>query len=102
MLALKDVPTGSIAYTSERIGDAKNSMEVREVFYLREPDRSCKFASNVPIARLGIAQGTGGSPPRYSVKLASPCRDPGEVDGRIMVQLLSSGGSLWASHLDIR
>ena len=99
ILQLKDVPAGAVCYTQERIGDDKNAMEVREVFYIRDPDAPCRYSHNVRIGRIGIAQGDEAGAnlnamPRYH-RFSVPCRDPGEVDGRINVHLLSAGRSTW-------
>lgn len=83
---LRDAAPGEVVYMQERIGDDKNSMEVRETFYLREDGRDCWHPHNVPIARLAVIQGDPGSAvPRYVWLGPSPCRDPGEADGRVSV-----------------
>lgn len=92
----KDVPEGQVFYSSERIGDDKSAIEVREVFYRRAPPRACRFQHGVPIVRLGMAQGTPSELPRYIRRLVLPCADPGEIDGRTTVRVLD-GDSVWAS-----
>lgn len=96
-MQLKDVPPGTICYATERIGDDKNRMEVRETYWLRDEDSPCRHAHFVRTARLGCIQGTPGDEdgPRYHRLLREPCRDPGETDGRIQVHLLSAGASMW-------
>ena len=97
-MRLADVPAGAIVYTKEMMGDDKNSMEVREVFYMRDPDGPCLYDYDVKCARLGIVQGDPNDPDghvRY-VRFGKPSRDPGEADGRIDVRLLRDGGSVWA------
>jgi hypothetical protein len=43
---LASIKPGQIAYTSERIGDDANSMEVREVFYIRDADPVVSWAGS--------------------------------------------------------
>lgn len=97
----KDVPPGSVFYTSERLGDDRNSMEVREVFYVRDGDAPCRYPHNIRIGRVGIVQGDPDSkePPRYRRMNDEPCRDPGEMDGRATVHLLSDEQSVWELEL---
>ena len=97
MLA-KDVPIGATFYTSERMGDDRNNMEVRETFYVRDPDAPCRYPHNVRIGRIGMVQGDptpGVGPPRYRSVNDAPCRDPGEMDGRISVHLISDQTAVW-------
>lgn len=101
-MQLKDVSPGSICFMQERMGDDRNAMEVREVFYVRDPDALCRHSHNVRIGRIGIAQGdatdaANGGTPRYH-RFGAPCRDPGEADGRTKVELLSDGNSVWAAR----
>lgn len=97
----KDVPAGALFYTSERIGDDKNSMEVREVFYVREPDAPCRHPHNVRIGRIALIQGDpdGSEPPRYRRVLNEVCYDPGEMDGRTAVYLLSERPAIWEQSI---
>lgn len=100
-MKLKDVPFGAVCYTSERLGDDKSNMEVREVFYIRDPDGPCRHPHNVRIARIGIAQGNASEwTPRYARKADPPCRDPGEADGRTPVQLVGAF-TVWAEFLGV-
>lgn len=98
-MKLADVPPGTLVVTQETIGDDVNSTEIREVLYLREEGRECRYANNVPVARLAIAQGDPfSSAPRYFRVLAGPCRDPGEADGRIPVRFLEE--AVWKGVLE--
>ena len=100
MLA-KDVPPGATFYTSERMGDDRNNMEVREVFYIRDPDGPCRYSHNVRIARIGTIQGDpdGEGPPRYRSVNKEPCRDPGEMDGRTTCHLLTERTAVWEQSI---
>lgn len=94
---------GEIMFTVERMGDDKNTMEIREVFYMRDPDGECRWPHNVKVARLGIVQGdpthedvVAGGRPRYA-RWGEPSRDPGEADGRTMCRPLGDcSASVWA------
>lgn len=77
-IALKSASPGSVVFTSERIGD-----ETRETFYVRDPDRECRYKANVAVGRFGFIQGDPTSAePRCIRILKKACRDPGEADGR--------------------
>lgn len=90
MLKIKDVAPGKTFYTQERLGDDIGGMEVRETYYVRDPDAPCRYPHNVRAGRLATIQGdpTASHPPRYCVSLETPCRDPGEIDGRVLVHLV--------------
>lgn len=99
--SLKDCDPGEIVFTTERMGDDRNSMEVREVFYIRDPERPYRYPHNVPVALLGMVQGDvdceewEAIAPRF-MRISGPSRDPGEADGRTIVQ--SMVWSIWAKH----
>ena len=97
MLRVKEVPPGALFYLSEHIGDDQNNTEVREVFYVRDPDRLCQYPHNVPVGRIATIQGdpSSGEPPRYRRVNDPICRDPGEMDGRAMCHLLAKRTSVW-------
>lgn len=97
-MRVKDMKPGTLFFTAEKIGDDKNMVEVREVLYVREPDRPCRYEHNVSVARLATVQGIVLDKPRYVVRNDPPCRDPGEMDGRTLANLFP-GISLWADHL---
>lgn len=86
---MRDVPPGAIAFTAERVGD-----EWRETFYIRDPDRPCRYPENVPAARKGFVQAEPYAAELRCVRiLKTPCRDPGEIDGRTPVWILRPGTS---------
>lgn len=89
---------GTLVYSVEYIGD-----EVRETFYIRDPDRVCRYSYDVPVASLGTVQGdrVGIDDARF-VRLVSPCRDPGEADGRVLVHDFADGLSVWGRYLKLR
>lgn len=97
-MAVKSIAANMIFYIAEMIGDDRNAMEIREVFYIRDPDGPCRYPNNVRVARLALFQGTQGKEPRYVDGCIPPCRDPGEMDGRMQALPLTSEGSAW-SHL---
>lgn len=101
--ALATFKVGDIVFTSERIGDNKSGMEVREVFYIRDPDRPTLYPHNVPIGRFGTVQGdpSSESGPRYVRLRNEPCRDPGETDGRRLCRALQGGSSVWGHMLRV-
>lgn len=100
----KDVPPLELFYTTERMGDGRNNMEVREVFYVRDHNAPCRYPHNVRIGRIGIIQGDPESadPPRYRRIGKEPCRDPGEMDGRTVVHLLSKRTAVWEQSISER
>lgn len=86
--AVSRIAPGRVFVTHERIGDAENGLEDRYVFYLREGGRECRHPHHVPIARLGLIQA---GPGREFVKLCEqPCRDPGEMDGRVLGDVVTN------------
>ena len=98
---VKDIASGETFYTSERIGDDTNGMEVRETFYIRDPDRQCRHPHNVAVAQIGTIQGDPESmePPRYRRVSKEPCRDPGEMDGRTSAYTLSERTAVWEQSI---
>lgn len=97
---LRSFPPGTMVFTQESIGDDLGNWEVREVYYYREAGREVRYPYNVPVARLGIAQGTPGEPPRYLRVCVPACRDPGEADGRVLCYAAKSDAlSHWRQHL---
>ena len=92
MQPISEFMAGEIFVISERIGDDRNSpMEVRETYYMRDCDDACRFPYNVRAARLATIQGVPGEVPRYQRVLPEPCRDPGDIDGRIKAQRYHPG-----------
>lgn len=82
-MTLSEIASGEITMTQERILD-----EYREVYY-RRTDQAAKHLHHVGIERLGMVQGEpGDDKPRYG-GLQTPCRDPGEADGRVAVKPLA-------------
>jgi hypothetical protein len=68
--------------------------EFRETYYVREDGRPCLYAANVPCARIGMIQSAPNSGELRYVRMHSqPCLDPGEIDGRTPVLLLTPGVS---------
>lgn len=94
MVMLKDWPPGTIVYTLERVGE-----EYREVFYIRDEARPCRYENNVPVGRFGMAQGVVDQEPCYVRKRVEPCCDPGEADGRIECYNVRDGGAMWAANV---
>lgn len=104
-MKLADVPPGQIAVFREVLGDARSATEIREVFYLREDGRGCRYPHNVPVARVGIIQGDADAAPgdaRYVRVFDPPIRDPGEVDGRITVTVGEQNATWWLTFLHAR
>lgn len=95
---MKDFAPGELMFTVERMGDDKNNMEVREVFFRRE-DGPTRYPENVRVARLGIVQGdpydTESERPRFS-RWGRP--DHTEADGRTLANGPGLGGSAWAAR----
>ncbi len=89
---IKDVPSGTYFVLVSPTGD-----EVRETYYVRDPDGPCKYPSNVRAGRLATIQGKPGKPPRYCVINEDPVRNPGEIDGRAQAELVTKE-HIW-SHL---
>lgn len=101
-MRVADVEAGRIFLVREWFGDDRNNMEVRETFYIRDPDDQCRYPHNVRVARLATIQGStdDGSPPRYCGVLPEPCRDPGEMDGRVTCIVLEPDRpTFWSSWL---
>jgi hypothetical protein len=101
MKQVKDIQPGETFYTTENIGDDRNSMEVRETFYVRDPDRPCRYTVNVPVGLIAVVQGdpNGDGPPRYVRSGCGVSRDPGEMDGRTKAYLLSDRPAVWEQSI---
>lgn len=100
MPLVKDIPPFEVFFTSEKIGDDRSGMEVREVFYVRDPDGPCLYPHNVKIGLIAIVQGDpdGEGPPRY-IRTGGVSRDPGEMDGRTVAHLLSEKTAIWEQSI---
>lgn len=76
MLRVKDLEAGTHFYTRDVLDG-----EVRQTFYMRDPDGSVMYKNNVKIARFGFEQRNIHGDVRVSRFLDGPCRDPGEMPG---------------------
>ncbi len=97
MVMLRDWPPGTIVYTLDRIGE-----EYREVFYIRDEARPCRYDYDVPVGRFGMAQGRLDAAEngfKFLYARGEPCRDPGEADGRIECYDVKDGGAMWAEQV---
>ena len=55
--------------------------EIRNTFYVRDPDGDTRYAGNVRIARFGFLQADRYGKIRVRRFREVPCRDPGEMPG---------------------
>jgi len=86
---IKEFPVGSWVFTL-----AWMDGEFRETYYLIDPPRPCRYPENIPVGRKGLIQANPTAEElRYVRILETPCRDPGEIDGRTPVLLLELGVS---------
>lgn len=81
MLTAAEVEPGQIMLVRSNMGHG----EAREIIYRREPDRPTAFPYTVRVTRIRTMQGEHENKPRYDSG-AYVCRDPGEMDGRTLVE----------------
>jgi len=91
-LRMRDISAGSVVVTQEYIGDDRSNMELREVYYLRDPDRKCRYTGNVPLRRIGCFQGSELDPtPRYARAINPSTAYLSEASGAMIVKGAHSG-----------
>ena len=92
---IKEFPVGSLVFTI-----AWMDGEFRETYYLVDPPRPCRYTENIPVGRKGLIQASPTAEElRYVRILETPCRDPGEIDGRTPALLLEPGVSHFYERL---
>ena len=98
MPMVKDIPSGEAFFLTEKMGDDRNNVEVREVFYARL-DGPCRYPNNVRVGLIAIVQGDpdGEGPPRF--RRSGGELTVTEMDGRMTAHLLSERTAVWEQSI---